>query len=246
MIRLSRSFRGCVLPGLREILLAKGIKRRPDSFRGITNAATKPYQRSSSAKRASGQDILLPQRRIRPVLGFQDDGAGCEGADGVPLACGDVQGDGGAVGREFDRFNAGAEFVVKFFDQLAAENDHGFGGMPMPVNGQRSAGLNGVEHPLRLVLRGIAKVQIHPQPRRGLRLRGQIVQYSLCNLHIRSVMSNPADVRALSHLSVTKGMIYLSRSFRGTTYAAKPKAASTPPQRLRPYMAINSLLPDSI
>jgi len=54
------------------------------------------------------QDVLLPQRRVRPVLGFQDDGAGGEGADGVPLTGGDVQGDGGAVGREFDGFNEGA------------------------------------------------------------------------------------------------------------------------------------------
>ena len=36
MIYLSHSFRGCVLPGLLEILLAKGMKRRPDSFHGMT------------------------------------------------------------------------------------------------------------------------------------------------------------------------------------------------------------------
>ena len=53
MIYLSRSFRGCVLPGLREILLAKGIKRRPDSFRGMTHAT-------------SVTDILLPQWFKRP------------------------------------------------------------------------------------------------------------------------------------------------------------------------------------
>jgi hypothetical protein len=40
MIYLSRSFRGSVLPSLREILFAKGIKRRPHSFRGMTNAAS--------------------------------------------------------------------------------------------------------------------------------------------------------------------------------------------------------------
>jgi len=182
--------------------------------------STKGVQRSDSRiGAASAQDVLLPQRRIRSVLGFEDDGAGGEGVDGVPLTCGDVQGDGGAVGREFDGFNAGAGFVVKLFDQPAAENDYGFGGMPMPVNGQRAAGLDGIEHPLRLVLRRIAKVKIHPQPRRSLRLRSQIVKYFLSNLHIRSVMSNPADDRALSHLSATKGMIYLSRSFRGSVLA---------------------------
>ena len=54
------------------------------------------------------QDVLWAEGLVGAVLGFQDDGAGGEGVDGVPLACGDVQGDGGAVGREFDRFNEGA------------------------------------------------------------------------------------------------------------------------------------------
>ena len=103
---------------------------------GVAVRVRKSVQRSNSRNDdASAQDVLLPQRRIRPVLGFQDDGAGGEGANGVPLAGGDVQGDGGAVGREFDRFNAGAGFIEEFFDQPAAEDDHGFRGMPMPVNG---------------------------------------------------------------------------------------------------------------
>ena len=45
--------------------------------------------------------IFLPRGFIRPVFDFHDDGAGFQGADGVPLADGDVQGDYRAAGREF-------------------------------------------------------------------------------------------------------------------------------------------------
>ena len=62
----------------------------------------------------------------------------------------------------------------------------------MPVNGQRAAGFDGIKHPLRHVFRGIAEIEVHPQPWRGYCLRGQIVKYSLCDLHIRSFLINPA------------------------------------------------------
>ena len=48
------------------------------------------------------QYILLPRGFIRPVFDFHYDSAGFQGADGVPLADGDVQGDYRAAGREFD------------------------------------------------------------------------------------------------------------------------------------------------
>lgn len=48
------------------------------------------------------QNIFLPCRFIRPVFDFHYDSAGFQGADGVPLADGDVQGDYRAAGRGFD------------------------------------------------------------------------------------------------------------------------------------------------
>ena len=47
------------------------------------------------------QYIFLPRGFIRPVFDFHYDSAGFQGADGVPLADGDVQGDYRAAGREF-------------------------------------------------------------------------------------------------------------------------------------------------
>ena len=52
------------------------------------------YRRHTIVKRSPGF--------IRPVFDFNDDSAGFQGADGVPLADGDVQDDYRAAGREFD------------------------------------------------------------------------------------------------------------------------------------------------
>ena len=52
------------------------------------------------------QYIFRPRGFIRPVFDFHDDSAGFQGADGVPLADGDVQGDYRAAGREFDGLGA--------------------------------------------------------------------------------------------------------------------------------------------
>ena len=38
------------------------------------------------------------------------------------------------------------------------------------MNGHHISGFNGIEHPLRLVFRGIAEVEVNPQPRRGFGL----------------------------------------------------------------------------
>ena len=52
------------------------------------------YRRHTIVKRSPGF--------IRTVFDFNDDSAGFQGADGVPLADGDVQDDYRAAGREFD------------------------------------------------------------------------------------------------------------------------------------------------
>ena len=43
--------------------------------------------------------------------------------------------------------------------------------------------LQGVQHPLALVLRRGAHIQIHPQSRRGLRLLRQVIQKAFIYLH---------------------------------------------------------------
>ena len=53
----------------------------------------------------------------------------------------------------------------------------------MPMDGQRRAGFQRVEHPLRLIVRPVAQVKIHPKPRRGLCLRGEIVEELLGDEH---------------------------------------------------------------
>ena len=70
----------------------------------------------------------------------------------MPLADGDVQGDDGATGRKLDGLGAYTlQVVVELLHQAAAKADHGFAAVPMPMNGQRTPGLNGVEHALAFV-----------------------------------------------------------------------------------------------
>ena len=68
--------------------------------------------------RLQSQYIFLPRGFIRPVFDFHDDSAGFQGADGVPLADGDVQGDYRAAGREFDGLGAAAlQLVIELLHQ---------------------------------------------------------------------------------------------------------------------------------
>ena len=102
----------------------------------------------------------------------------------MPLAQGDVQGHTRAVGREFDNLGHLTGAIVEDFPQPSPQAHHRLARAHMPVNRQRSAGLQRIEHTLRVILGRIPKVQIHSQPRGGLRLRGQIVKYLLSYLHI--------------------------------------------------------------
>ena len=56
-------------------------------------------------------------------------------------------------------------------------------GFHMSMNGQRRTRLDGIEHPLRPVGRGIPEVQVHPQSRRNLRLGSEIVKDVFINNH---------------------------------------------------------------
>ncbi len=124
--------------------------------------------RSHPKRPLQSQYIFLPRGFIRPVFDFHDDGAGFKGADGVPLADGDVQGDYLAAGREFDGLGAAVRLVIIILPhQPPAQANHGFRGEAVPVDRQRASGLNGIEHTLRLVFRGIMKVRLPAKPSPG-------------------------------------------------------------------------------
>ncbi len=115
----------------------------------------------------------------------------------MPLADGDVEGDVGAVGAR-GQVDGGGHFalvVVEDFAQMAAQADHRFRRFQMPMDGQRRARFQRVEHPLRLIVRPVAQVKIHPQPRRSLRLGGEIVEELLGNEHIIVLLSGRIGFR---------------------------------------------------
>jgi len=69
-------------------------------------------------QKADYKASISSSRFIRPVFDFHYDGAGFQGADGVPLADGDVQGDYRAAGREFDGLGAAAlQLVIELLHQ---------------------------------------------------------------------------------------------------------------------------------
>ena len=100
------------------------------------------------------------QEPMALILDFHYDSAGFQGADGVPLADGDVQGDYRAAGREFDGLRAAElALVVEFLHQPAAKTDNGFGGFPVPMDGQRRARLDGVQPPVITPFKNSSAVQ---------------------------------------------------------------------------------------
>ena len=52
------------------------------------------------------------------------------------------------------------------------------------MNRQHAPRLNGVQHPLRAILRGIAQVEVHAEARGGLGLRGEGVEKLLGKNHL--------------------------------------------------------------
>ena len=95
----------------------------------------------------------------------------------MPLAFGDVHAHTRAAGDHVDDLRHLPVIGTEDFPQVPAEADHRLGGGRVPMDGQHRPGLERIQHPLRQVLRRIPKVQIHPEPRRLLRPRGQFVKY---------------------------------------------------------------------
>lgn len=53
------------------------------------------------------------------------------------------------------------------------------------MDGHHGPGLDGVEHTLRMIFRGIAEIEIHPQARRSLGFIRQLIQQGVIyNLHL--------------------------------------------------------------
>lgn len=65
-----------------------------------------------------------------------------------------------------------AGVVVEDFLCTAAENYHVFTGLRMSMDWDDRSGLDGVQHPLGLVFRGIPEVVVLPKTRRCLCLSG--------------------------------------------------------------------------
>ena len=63
----------------------------------------------------------------------------------------------------------------------------------MPMDGQRRTRLDGVQHALGIIRRRLPQIHIHPQPRRRLRLCGQVIQYCLRYLHTQYALNSTAQ-----------------------------------------------------
>ena len=68
----------------------------------------------------------------------------------------------------------------------------------MPMDGQRAPRLNSIQHPLRTIRRRVPQIHIHPQPRRCLRLCGQVIQYCLRYLHTQYALNSTAQDTVLA------------------------------------------------
>ena len=120
------------------------------------------------------QDIILLQRLIRPVLALQQDRAGFQGLEVVPLAGGDVQ--EAAAGDHVDDCGLLPRIVVEVLLEMPAHAHDRLGTVLMPMDGQHRPGLDRVQHPLGLVLRRVPEVVVHPKALGLLRRLGQLVQ----------------------------------------------------------------------
>lgn len=95
------------------------------------------------------------------------------------LAYGDMDGRGVAARDKEVTSGFFACVVVEDFLCAAAEDYHIFTGHGVPMDGDDRTGLDGIQHPLRLVFGRIAEVVVHPKTGRGLSLGGQLVKNSI-------------------------------------------------------------------
>lgn len=82
------------------------------------------FHRKITTSNTNIHHILLSQRRVLAVLGLEEDGAGGEGFEAVPLAGGDVE--DGDAGVHVNDFGEVAGVVVEVFFEVATNADDGF------------------------------------------------------------------------------------------------------------------------
>ena len=137
-------------------------ERRPLSFR------------PSVSEWRNLQNILWPDRRIRAILDLQEHRAGFHRHQIVPLPRRDVN--ERPARDHVDGLRHPPLGVVEVFHEMPPQAHHRLRRRPVPMDGQHRPRLDRIQHPLRLVRRRIPQVQIHPEPRRGLRPGGQGVK----------------------------------------------------------------------
>lgn len=109
----------------------------------------------------------------------------------MPLAGGDVN--ERAARDHVDHRGQGAGIVIEVLLEMSPQAHHRLGCSPMPMDGQHRPRLDGIEHPLRLILRRIPQVQVHPETRRCLGLGGQGIEGMLVDnyvLHLPGLLLN--------------------------------------------------------
>ena len=80
---------------------------------------------------------------------------------------------------------------------LATEHHDGLRGVLMAMDGHHRAGLQGVQHALALVGRGVTQVEVHPQARGGFGLSSQGVEEFLINQHLKCRVESLESVGSL-------------------------------------------------
>lgn len=93
----------------------------------------------------------------------------------------------GAVGAGGDGHDL-VDIAVGIIEILArrASHDHDrLRGSQVPVDRQLCPGLQRIQHPLRIILRRVAQVVVHPQAGRSLCLRGEGVKELRVYHHVR-------------------------------------------------------------
>ncbi len=122
------------------------------------------------------QDITVLNRFILPLLHLQNHGTRLQGTNRMPLTSRNIQSNNLPIGRKLDGLRANPlQLVIELPNKSTSQTHYCFRSMSMPMYGQRTPRLYGVQHPLALVIRTVTEVQIHSQSWTRFRLLSQII-----------------------------------------------------------------------
>ena len=153
----------------------RGI-RTPTAF-GKCQPARGPLQR---------QNILRPGGLIRPVFSLQQHGAALQRLQAVPLPGRDIQ--YRPARNHIDRLRQRTAVILEVLLEMPPHTDTRLRRETMTMDWHRRPRLNGVQHPLGLVLRRIPQIQVAPQTWIRFRQLSQIIEYLLINYHNLTLM----------------------------------------------------------